>query len=67
MNKTLSLLFIVIALALVGYNVTLIDYENPFQGDSVIAFIGILAPLCAVLLVLIYRTSRKIQRKIEGQ
>ena len=64
MNKTFSIIFIVLAVALVGYNVTLIDFKNPFEGDSVIAFIGILASLCAVVLVLIYRTSEKIQQKI---
>lgn len=64
MNKTFSIIFIVLAVALVGYNVTLIDFKNPFEGDSVIAFIGILASLCAVVLVLIYRTSKKIQQKI---
>ena len=64
MNRTFSIIFIVLAVALVGYNVTLIDFKNPFEGDSVIAFIGILASLCAVVLVLIYRTSKKIQQKI---
>lgn len=64
MNKTFSILLIVLAVALIGYNVTLIDYDNPFEGNSVIAFIGILASLCAVVLVLIYRTSKKIQKKI---
>lgn len=64
MNKTLNLILIVLALALVAYNVTIIDFENPFEGNSVIAFIGILAPLCAILLLLIFRASKKIQHKI---
>ncbi len=67
MNKTLNLILIVLALALMAYNVTMIDFENPFEGDSTVALIGILAPLCAIALLLIFRTSKKIERKIEGR
>lgn len=67
MNRTLNIILIVLALALIAYNVTLVDFENPFEGDSTIALIGILAPLCAIALLLIFRTSKKIQRKIDGK
>jgi len=50
-----------------AYNVTMIDFQNPLEGDSTVALIGILAPLCAIALLLIFRTSKKIQRKIEGK
>lgn len=53
------------ALALIAYNVTIIDFETPFAGKSTIALIGIVASLCAILLLLIFRTSKKIQQKIE--
>ncbi|WP_149274017.1 hypothetical protein [Pareuzebyella sediminis] len=65
MNKTLHIVFIIIALLLVAYNVTLIDFEKPLQGNSTVAIIGIIAPFCAILLLLIYRTSKKIQEKID--
>lgn len=64
MNKTLNIVLIVMALLLMAYNVTLIDFEKPFKGNSTIAIIGVIAPLCAILLLLIYRTSKKIQEKI---
>ncbi|SDE96439.1 hypothetical protein SAMN05421636_10944 [Pricia antarctica] len=67
MNKKLHLILIVLALALMAYNVTMIDFENPFEGDSTVALIGILAPLCAIALLLIFRTSKKIEQKIEGK
>ncbi len=67
MNKTLNIILIVLALALMAYNVTMIDFQNPLEGDSTVALIGILAPLCAIALLLIFRTSKKIQRKIEGK
>lgn len=65
MYKTLTLVLIVLALALIAYNATLINFETPFEGKSTIALIGIVASLCAIVLLLIFRTSKKIQRKIE--
>ena len=65
MNKTFTVILIVLAILLIAYNVTLIDFNNPFEGNSIIALIGILAALCAIALLLIFMTSRKIQNKIE--
>jgi len=64
MNKTFSIILIILALALIAYNVTLVDFENPFQGDSTVALIGIVASLCAIVLLLIFMTSKKIQKKL---
>lgn len=64
MNKTVSIILIIAAVALIAYNVTLVDYNDPLQGDSIIALIGILAALCALVLILIYLTSKKIEKKI---
>ena len=65
MNKILIVTLIVLGLGLIAYNVTLVDFKEPFQGNSIIALIGILAALCAIVLLLIYSTSKKIQKKIE--
>ncbi|KAA2219096.1 MULTISPECIES: hypothetical protein [Maribacter] len=64
MNKTLSIILVICAVALIAYNVTLIDFENPFEGNSVVAIIGVMASLCAIVLILIFYTSKKIQKKI---
>ncbi|MBS9461098.1 hypothetical protein KIM67_01655 [Flagellimonas sp. 389] len=66
MKKTLFIVLIILALALIAYNVTLLDFNNPLQGDSSIALIGILASLCAVMLLLIFMVSKKIDKKIKG-
>ncbi|UII77446.1 hypothetical protein LV716_06655 [Flagellimonas sp. HMM57] len=66
MKKTLFIILIILALALIAYNVTLLDFNNPLQGDSSIALIGILASLCAVVLLLIFMISKKIDKKIKG-
>lgn len=54
---------ILLALGLLIYNLTLLDFSNPLQGDSSIALIGVIACTCAILLLLILHTSRKIAEK----
>lgn len=65
MNKTLSIILVVCAVALIAYNVTLIDFGNPFEGNSIVAIIGVMASLCAIVLILIFYTSNKIKKKLE--
>tara|TARA_R110002051_G_scaffold154488_1_gene226645 strand:- start:7588 stop:7794 length:207 start_codon:yes stop_codon:yes gene_type:complete len=65
MNKILSIILITLAIALIAYNVTLINFEDPLEGDSIIAIIGIVASLCAVVLLLIFIASKKIQNKVD--
>lgn len=67
MNRTLLLVLIFIALALAIYNVTLLDFDSLFEGNSLVACIGIMASLCAILLLLIFATSKKIEQKIKNQ
>jgi len=65
MNKTLLVILLFLALGLAIYNVTLLDFTNLFEGDSLIACIGILASACAILLLLIFSASKKIERKVK--
>ncbi len=67
MNKKVTLVLIILALALIAYNVTIIDFSDPFGEDSIIAVIGVVASLCAIVLLLILLTSRNIQKKIEKE
>lgn len=64
MNRALSLILIVLAVALIAYNVTLVNFENPLEGNSIIALIGIIASLCAIVLLLVYLTSKKIKDRM---
>lgn len=65
MNKIVIVVLIVLALALITFNVTLVNFESPLEGNSIIALIGIVAALSAIVLLLIYSTSKKIERKID--
>lgn len=61
MNKTLMIILMVLAIVLISYNVTLVNFDNLLEGNSAIALIGIVASLCAIVLLLIFIASKKIQ------
>ncbi|MBC5840204.1 MAG: hypothetical protein K2Y30_08805 [Flavobacteriaceae bacterium] len=65
--KIFTNVLVVLAVALIIFNITLLDFKNPFQGDSVVAFIGIAASFCAVLILLIFKTSKKIEEKMNNK
>jgi uncharacterized integral membrane protein len=65
MNKTVTVVLVILALALIVYNVTIVDFNDPLGEQSIIAVIGIVASLCAIILLLILLTSKKIQDKVE--
>ncbi|MDG3583222.1 MULTISPECIES: hypothetical protein [Galbibacter] len=65
--KILTIILILFAVAMIGFNVTMLDFDSPFQGDSLIAVIGIIASLCAILLLSIFYQSKKIQDKLKEQ
>ncbi|MBE98518.1 hypothetical protein [Flavobacterium coralii] len=54
---------IAIAMGLIIFNITLLDFSNPFQGNSLIALIGIIASLCAVCILIIFRMAKSIEEK----
>lgn len=64
MNKVVAIVLIVLGILLTAYNVTLLDFDNPFNGDSLIALIGIFAALSAIVLILIFITAKKIEKKV---
>lgn len=65
MSKTLTIILLVFAVVLIAYNVTLVDFQNPLEGNSIVALIGIVASLCAIVLLLIFMTSKKIKDKMD--
>lgn len=52
----------VIAVILVIYNFTKIDFNDPFGNESIIAIITVFAGLCVILLLTILRISKKIEK-----
>ena len=66
MSRSFIIVLVVLALALAIYNITLLDFNNLFEGDSLIACIGVMASLCAIIVLLIFNTSKKISEKLKN-
>ncbi len=54
---------ITIAVALIIFNITLLDFDNLLTGNSLVALIGIVASLCAVCILVIFRMAKNIEEK----
>lgn len=52
-----------IAAALIIFNITLLDFNNLFEGNSFAALVGIILSLCAVCILIIFRMSKNIEEK----
>ncbi|MBA4277445.1 hypothetical protein [Flavobacterium sp.] len=65
--KIFTNILVILALGLIVFNITLLDFKNPLQGNSMVAFIGIAASICAVLILLIFRMSKNIEEKMNDK
>jgi hypothetical protein len=65
--KILTIVFSLIALGLIVFNLTEINPNNPFEGQSMIAIITIVSSLCVILMMGILRISKKIEKKVTSQ
>ncbi|OIP50744.1 MAG: hypothetical protein COZ75_10860 [Flavobacteriaceae bacterium CG_4_8_14_3_um_filter_34_10] len=63
--KILTLVLAILAVAIIAYNITVLDFSNLLGKDSSVALISIIACICAILLLLILHTSKRIERKIK--
>ena len=65
--KIFTNILVVLALGLIVFNISLLDFKHPLEGNSMIAFIGIAASICAVLILLIFRLSKSIEEKMNDK
>ncbi len=63
--KLFTYLLMLLAAIFVIFNFTKIDYDNPFDDESIVALITVIAGLCAILLLAILRVSKKIERTLK--
>ena len=61
--KIFTSILVVLALGLMIFNITLLDFNHLFDGKNSIALIGIVASICAVLILLIFKVSKKIEER----
>lgn len=64
--KVFTTILILLAVGLIIFNITLIDFQKPLEGSSAVALIGILAAFCAVFILLIFKMSKKIEEKLKN-
>jgi uncharacterized integral membrane protein len=60
--KIFTSILSIIAVIFIIYNITKIDFNNPFGENSIIAFITVFAGLCVILLLAILRISKRIDK-----
>lgn len=65
--KYFTILVTVVALGLIVYNARMLDFNNLFEGQSIIALITILACLCAIALLQVLRFSKRVDNKLKGR
>ena len=61
--KILTIVLSVVALGLIIFNLTKVNFEAPFKDDSIVAVITIVASLCVILMMAILRVSKRIEQK----
>ena len=60
--KLFTILLSVIALGLIAFNATKLNFDALFEGESIIAIITIVASLCVIILMQILRASKRIEQ-----
>ncbi|MES2812440.1 MAG: hypothetical protein V4670_08225 [Bacteroidota bacterium] len=63
--KTFTYIIFALAVVLIAVNASMLDFNNLFEGKSLIAIIGILATMCAVVILLIFNISKTIDNKLK--
>jgi hypothetical protein len=61
--KIATYILMALALGIIIFNITQLDYNNLFEGNSIIGLIGIVASLCALLILAIFRSAKLIEEK----
>ena len=65
--KIFTSILVVLAFALIIFNISLLDFDHLLEGNSIVALIGIAASFCAIFILLIFRMSKMIQERTKNQ
>lgn len=64
--KIFTIVLSLIAVIFIAFNITQVNFNTPFEGDSIIALITILASLCVILMMVILMISKRIEQKVKA-
>lgn len=65
--KIFIIIFTIIAVILIIFNVAQIDFNNLFEGQSVVALITIFTALCGIALLQVLRLSKKVNSQLKSR
>lgn len=60
--KLFTIILSVVAVGLIIFNATKLDFDALFAGESFTAVLTIITALCAIILLQILRISKKIEK-----
>ena len=60
--KIVTIVLSIIAVGLIIFSATKLNFNALFEGESYTAILTIIAALCAILLLQIFRVSKKIEK-----
>ncbi|MDO4782311.1 MAG: hypothetical protein Q4A09_03730 [Capnocytophaga felis] len=63
--KIFIVILFIFSLIIIGFNIYLIDFSNPFEGKSFVALISAGVAGVALLLLSIFYLSRRIKDKLK--
>lgn len=63
--KIFVYILMLLAVLVLGYNFTLLNFDNLLEKNSGIALIGILCAACVIVLLAILLTSKAIAKKAD--
>jgi hypothetical protein len=63
--KIVTYVLMAIAFAMVIFNLTMIDYSQLSHEKNMVAIIGVVAAVCAILILLIFRLTTSLSEKIK--
>ncbi|MFJ1473764.1 hypothetical protein ACILE9_05815 [Capnocytophaga cynodegmi] len=63
--KIFIIILFVLSLVIIGFNIYLIDFSNPFKGRSFVALISAGVAGIALLLLLAFYLSKRIKEKLK--
>ena len=61
--KVFTYIFLIASALMIILNITKLDFNNLFAGDSLIAIVSILALACGIILILIVNKAKKVVSK----
>tara|TARA_R100000935_G_scaffold53800_1_gene81925 strand:+ start:748 stop:951 length:204 start_codon:yes stop_codon:yes gene_type:complete len=65
--KIFIYLLITLSIAVIIYNVTVLNFQDLLGEDSAIALIGIICAICVIVLLSILLTSKAIENKVKNK